>query len=73
MNFEDPVSNAFRLGTPIDDAMRLAGESAVHYHAFTDTPLATWRDGHIEFVSPLDPSLQAPGTSPPPRPLDFRW
>jgi hypothetical protein len=41
------INEAFRLGTPIDEAMNEAVRIAVERHRQLGLPLVVWRDGRV--------------------------
>lgn len=51
---------AMAAGTPVDEAIRRAGQRAFQYHAWTRTKLWIWRDGRVEALDPNDPDAVLP-------------
>jgi hypothetical protein len=54
---EKDISKLFEEGTPIDDAIFKAGQSAVREHKQKGQPLVVWHDGKTVLIPPeeLDP------------------
>lgn len=63
---------AMAAGTPVDEAIRRAGQRAFQYHAWTRTKLWVWRDGRVQALDPNDPhavlpdGFERPEPGPPP-------
>ena len=63
------IQDAFKRGTPIDEAMNQAARDAVLAHKRAGVPLVVWRDGRVQLVSPdefeEDPKNPSPSNEPP--------
>jgi hypothetical protein len=61
---------AMAAGTPVDEAIRRAGQRAFQYHPWTHTKLWIWRNGRVESIDPNDPNAELPEgfERPPPGP-----
>lgn len=64
---------AMAAGTPVDEAMRRAGQHAFQYHAWTRTKLWIWRDGRIAELDPNDPNAELPEGFERPEPGPPPW
>ena len=66
---------AMSAATPVDDAMRRAGQLAFQFHAWTNTPMVIWKDGKVVEIDPNDPDLELPEgfERPPPGPPPNLW
>jgi|GEM_PF-848448 len=67
------IEDAFKRGTPIDEAMNQAARDAVLAHKRAGVPLVVWRDGRVQLVSPdefeFDEEPKTPSSSnEPPQP-----
>lgn len=59
------IQQAFRQGTPIDEAMNQAFREAVLAHRRAGVPLIVWRDGRVQAVSPDEIEGEVEDSSPP--------
>jgi len=63
------IQDAFKRGTPIDEAMNQAARDAVLAHKRAGVPLVVWRDGRVQLVSPdefeEDPKTPSSSNEPP--------
>lgn len=62
---EVDIEDAFRQGTPIDEAMNQAFRDAVLAHKRAGVPLVVWRDGRVQLVSAdeIQDEAEAPAPS----------
>jgi hypothetical protein len=58
---QDRIEDAFRRGTPIDEAIQAAVLEALAQHKRAGHPIAEWRNGKVIWIAPENIDLDALG------------